>query len=62
VPAITSNATSVAVSNPVHQPSLIELVFELGLVVGAGPHLAEHADDPDQDHDVERGDQVEKCP
>ena len=33
------------------------------LVVASGPHLAEHLDDPEQDHDVDRRDHVQKaCP
>ena len=42
-------------------PRLSELLLERGLVEAAGLHLAEHLDDPEQDHHVERGDQVQEA-
>ena len=43
------------------KPRFSSWLLELGLVVVAVAHLAEHGDDPGQDHDVEEGDQVEEA-
>ena len=45
---------------PVHEPTTVKLTLECGLVERAALHLAEHPDDPDQDDEVERGDDVQE--
>ena len=44
----------------VHQAAVVQLLLERLLVVGALLHLAEDPEDPDEDHDVQRGDRVEE--
>ena len=47
---------------PVHEAALVELLLELIVVVEAPAQVHEDADDRHQDHEVERGDQVQKRP
>jgi hypothetical protein len=51
-----------ATEEAVHQAALLELLLELGLVVAAALHLPEDLDDREQDHDVERRDEVQEGP
>ena len=44
----------------VHEAAAVELLLERLLVVAAALHLPEDLDDPDEDHDVQRGDHVEE--
>ena len=46
---------------PVHEPALIEPALELGFAEAAALHLAQDAQDPDQDHEVQRRDQVQEA-
>ena len=51
-----------AAEQTVHQPATVQLPLESGLVVASAPHLPEHLHDAEQDHDVDRSDQVEEAP
>jgi hypothetical protein len=48
--------------DPVHEPSGIELAFELGVVVPALSHLPTHPDDGEEDHEIEQADEVQEGP
>ncbi len=51
-----------APEDAVHEPARWSWCLELGLVVAARAHLAEDLDDPDQDDEVQRRDDVEERP
>ena len=59
VPGLGDRAHEPA-EEPPHQPAGLQLALEFVLVEQALPHAAEDLDDAGQDHEVERGDQVQE--